>query len=79
MKRTVPSINLALKRRDTEQMKALLSPEGFDGQMLGEHCGFSSQLHKRVTRSILNGLLSTFRSKVLLLALYSLVHSGHLL
>jgi 2-polyprenyl-3-methyl-5-hydroxy-6-metoxy-1,4-benzoquinol methylase len=60
---------------DTEYIRALLSREGYDVQILGGYYGFSGRLHKRVMRGILNGLLSTFRSKGLLWAPYYVVYA----
>jgi 2-polyprenyl-3-methyl-5-hydroxy-6-metoxy-1,4-benzoquinol methylase len=60
---------------DTKYLRDLLSGEGFDVQILGGYYGFSSRLHKRVLRTILNGFLSISRSKSLLLAPYYVVYA----
>lgn len=60
---------------DTQYIEALLSREGFDGRILGGYYGFSSRLHKRVKRGILNGLLSAFGSMGLLWAPYYVIYA----
>jgi 2-polyprenyl-3-methyl-5-hydroxy-6-metoxy-1,4-benzoquinol methylase len=67
--------NWSERLMDTEHLKALLAREGFDVQVLSGYYGFTNRLHKRLIRGLLNGLLSVFRSKGLLLAPYYVVYA----
>lgn len=59
----------------TEYLKAILSHEGFDVQILSGYYGFSDRLYKQMIRGTLNGFLSVLKSKGLLLAPYYVIYA----